>query len=327
MNQRTTLAWLLPVSLLAGCFSPEGDEDTTITSVGETSTGGTTDETVSSTVTDANTTDATTMTTAMDSTGPSDESTESGESGESSESTTAAESESSTGPSSFCGDGVVDEGEACDDMNDDNTDDCVACVAAACGDGFLQDGVEACDDANADETDACLSSCVVASCGDGNVFAGVEDCDDANNNDNDACLDTCAAASCGDGFVYEGVEQCDGNGTCDDSCNFYCPNVGGGDSIAENGVGEDEYYCYDAGDSVETRALKACESHFGVGTCCLIPEGYSGLQYGQCGAGGYAGTIHWHPDSHPDGHCDPLYVVGDVVAPGWCGFVTGNFLD
>ncbi|HWB74652.1 MAG TPA: DUF4215 domain-containing protein [Nannocystaceae bacterium] len=327
MNQRTTLAWLLPLSLLSGCFSPEGDDDTTLTSVGETSSGSTTDDTLTTTIADTGTTsDSTTMSTSgMDSTGPSDESTGSDESTEST--TTEAESESSTGPGSFCGDGIVDEGEACDDMNDDDTDDCVACAAAACGDGFVQAGVESCDDGNADDTDACVSGCVAASCGDGFVLAGTEDCDDANGNDNDACLGSCVAASCGDGVVYEGVEQCDGAGSCDESCNVYCTNEGGGALMAENGVGEDVWYCYEAADTVETRALKACESHFGIGTCCLIPEGYSGLQYGQCGAGGYAGTIHWHPDSHPDGHCDPLYVVGDVVTPGWCGSVSGNFLD
>lgn len=27
------------------------------------------------------------------------------------------------------------------------------------------------------------------------------------------------------------------------------------------------------------------------------------------------------------GHCDPNYVVGDVVSPGWCGVVLGNFIN
>jgi hypothetical protein len=97
--------------------------------------------------------------------------------------------------------------------------------------------------------------------------------------------------------------------------------------VAENGVGLNEMYCYAANDSTDIRALKACESHFGVGTCCVITGGYLEQQYGQCGMGGYDGTIHWHWDNHPDGHCDPLYVVGDVVSPGWCGVILGSFLD
>ncbi len=330
MNPRAPVAWLIPLSLLVACSDPGSGTTTEVTTVAEESgTSGTGDsltgsETSSATNPDPSTSESGTTTTSdptegTESTGPGDES---------SESSTAAESESSSGVAPFCGDGNVDEGEDCDDMNDDDTDDCVAgCVAAACGDGFVQAGVEPCDDGNALDTDACLTTCAPATCGDGFVLEGTEECDDANASDGDACLSSCVAASCGDGEIYEGVEQCDGNGSCDDSCNIFCTNDGGGALMAENGTGDDVYYCYNAVDSVETRALKACESHFGIGTCCVIPEGYNEQQYGQCGAGGGAGTYHWHPDVHPDGHCDPLYVVGDVVAPGWCGFITGNFLD
>lgn len=77
-----------------------------------------------------------------------------------------------------CGDGVTDPGEACDDGNVSDSDACLtSCLAATCGDGFVQAGVEACDDGNASETDACLTSCTAASCGDGFVQAGVEACD------------------------------------------------------------------------------------------------------------------------------------------------------
>ncbi len=242
--------------------------------------------------------------------------------------------EASTGtPGADCGNGIVEADEACDDGNGDDSDDCPAsCQPAACGDGYVQANVEACDDGNASSDDGCIASCVVASCGDGFVFAGNEQCDDGNADNADACPSTCATASCGDGFVFAGVEQCDDGGAqagdgCSAQCASECGNIGGGALVAENGVGNGVLYCYEANDSTEVRANKACESHFGVGACCLIPGGYSGLQYGQCGADGYAGTIHWHPDSHPDGHCEPFYVPGDVVAPGWCGVVTGSFLD
>lgn len=78
---------------------------------------------------------------------------------------------------------------------------------------------------------------------------------------------------------------------------------------------------------MQTRAQKACEAHFGIGACCVIMGGYNSQQYGECNLGGGQGSYHWHWDSHPDGHCPPNYVPGDVVAPGWCGVITGSFID
>ena len=49
---------------------------------------------------------------------------------------------------------------------------------------------------------------------------------------------------------------------------------------------------------------------------------HESLQYGVV-----PGTMHWHWDDHPQGHCDPNYVVGDVVSPGWCGVILGNFMN
>ena len=45
-----------------------------------------------------------------------------------------------------CGDGVVAGAEQCDDANTDDTDGCVACAFARCGDGQVRAGVETCDD-------------------------------------------------------------------------------------------------------------------------------------------------------------------------------------
>jgi hypothetical protein len=103
-----------------------------------------------------------------------------------------------------------------------------------------------------------------------------------------------------------------------------CP---GGLLSHDNGAGTGTNYCYAAGDSVQVRAEKACESHFGAGNCCIITGGYQDMQYGQCGAGGGGGSIHWHWDNHPAGHCGPIYVVGDVVSPGWCGTILGSFTN
>jgi cysteine-rich repeat protein len=63
---------------------------------------------------------------------------------------------------SECGDGVMNTaaGEVCDDGNTSNTDACVMCQPAVCGDGQVQDGVEECDDGDADDN-ACNSMCEV----------------------------------------------------------------------------------------------------------------------------------------------------------------------
>src|SRR5262249_48957799 len=53
-------------------------------------------------------------------------------------------------PTPGCGNSVPDPGEDCDDGNSITTDACIACKAAACGDGFVHAGVERCGDAPAD---------------------------------------------------------------------------------------------------------------------------------------------------------------------------------
>ncbi|KAJ1102191.1 hypothetical protein NDU88_007245 [Pleurodeles waltl] len=47
--------------------------------------------------------------------------------------------------SSSCGDGLVQNGEECDDGNRIMTDSCIKCKRAYCGDGYRQEGVEECD--------------------------------------------------------------------------------------------------------------------------------------------------------------------------------------
>ncbi len=83
--------------------------------------------------------------------------------------------------------------------------------APHCGNGITEPG-EACDDANTDETDDCLSTCEAASCGDGHVHAGVEACDDGTNDGSyGGCQPGCAALGphCGDNLVQAAYEHCD----------------------------------------------------------------------------------------------------------------------
>ncbi len=138
-----------------------------------------------------------------------------------------------------CGDGVDNNADAeeCDDGNVVDTDLCTSlCQIAACGDGFVQDGVEACDDGNDVDDDDCSNNCALASCGDG-VKQISEDCDDQNVDNTDACLDTCLAASCGDGFLQAGVEDCDdGNLENADACLDTCAPASCGDGFLQAGV-------------------------------------------------------------------------------------------
>lgn len=63
---------------------------------------------------------------------------------------------------------------------------------AVCGNNIVEEG-EACDDGNIDNTDACSNLCELARCGDGAIQAGVEECDDGNTLDGDGCSSTCTS--------------------------------------------------------------------------------------------------------------------------------------
>jgi len=170
-------------------------------------------------------------------------------------------------PPNRCGDGLVADGEACDDANTDDTDACRNdCTRATCGDGVTWRGVEhcddgaqgsmtcstscgpsscgdgvtqppeQCDDGNRLEDDACLNSCLPASCGDGRVRQGLEACDDANQANDDECV-ACRLARCGDGFVRRGFEECDdGNQDEGDACRSSCVPARCGDAVIQRGV-------------------------------------------------------------------------------------------
>ena len=71
----------------------------------------------------------------------------------------SSSSSSTTGGDLLCGNGVVDDGEQCDDGNLLDSDACIACAHAACGDGFLHAGIEACDDGNLLANDGCSPAC------------------------------------------------------------------------------------------------------------------------------------------------------------------------
>lgn len=130
------------------------------------------------------------------------------------------------GGSRFCGDGVLQAGEGCDDRNRTDNDGCSssctveagwlcntpgqACVRNVCGDG-IRGGSEACDDRNTASGDGCSAQCTVesgwncpsgggrcqaAACGDG-IIAGDEECEDGDSPPaaGDGCGVTCRLES------------------------------------------------------------------------------------------------------------------------------------
>ncbi len=141
----------------------------------------------------------------------------------------------------YCGDGVVDTGEECDDGNRVTDDGCSnICRLPACGDGVLQ-GDEVCDDGdgNSDtEPDACRTTCVPAACGDLVVDDG-EECDDGNDVRDDGCNHRCQLPQCGDEVVQDGEACDDGNRVNDDECTNACEYGSCGDGITQTVLGEE----------------------------------------------------------------------------------------
>ena len=130
----------------------------------------------------------------------------------------------------YCGDDKIGGTEECDDgasgsdsCRGADPDEGEPCSEIRCGDGIVDDG-ETCDDGNTNPADACSNSCAPrASCGNGAVETG-EECDDDNNVSGDGCTSTCQteAESCGD-EVVDADEQCDdGNTMGGDGCSTNC---------------------------------------------------------------------------------------------------------
>ena len=154
-------------------------------------------------------------------------------------------------PEEYCGDGIVNGEETCDDGKDANdghyggcNEDCT--LAAYCGDGIVN-GEEACDkgtDANIGGYNGCKADCTLDEyCGDG-VKNGSEECDDGTNNGiYGYCNAVCTGAGdyCGDGVV-NGEEACDdgaNNGNYG-YCKTDCSDLGErcGDAVIQKAVCE-----------------------------------------------------------------------------------------
>jgi len=129
---------------------------------------------------------------------------------------------------SVCGNGIVEEGEVCDDGNIVSNDGCSGrCESEEkCGDGAVQAAMgEICDDGNDDNTDTCRNDCQPPKCGDGFVQPG-EVCDDGNILDGDRCPANCQIAdgevvTCGN-KALDNDEECDSSAPDYDQRKFAC---------------------------------------------------------------------------------------------------------
>lgn len=126
----------------------------------------------------------------------------------------------------FCGDGVVEGNEGCEDPVGGDDPFCTNCQRVPhCGDGEVNVLGEECDDANGNETDGCRA-CKLPKCGDGihNSFDPTsEQCDDGNTNNGDDCRNDCTtppmAGRCGDGIPLNKADMSD---LCDPPTSGIC---------------------------------------------------------------------------------------------------------
>jgi cysteine-rich repeat protein len=146
---------------------------------------------------------------------------------------------------SFCGDGITDEGEECDDgaKNSDVLPGACRsnCKLPFCGDGVVDAG-ELCDDGeeNSDMTpDACRTNCTPPFCGDA-VTDSTEECDLGPANSDvlpDVCRLSCKLPWCGDAVV-DSQEQCDSgplnSDTMPDACRTDCSQAHCGDAVKDS---------------------------------------------------------------------------------------------
>ncbi len=152
---------------------------------------------------------------------------------------------SSFAPSAWCGNGLLEAGEQCDNGPDNANipNQCRQnCVFPRCGDN-IKDAGEECDDGNMANGDGCSVQCtrelalsLTNVCGNQIIDPG-EECDAGTGNANipDHCRFNCRFPICGDG-IKDTSEQCDDrNHTDGDGCTMDCFSEFCGDGLREMG--------------------------------------------------------------------------------------------
>ncbi len=208
-----------------------------------------------------------------------------------------------------CGNGVVEDGESCDDG--DNSPNCDAdCTFAQCGDLFTNAAAgEDCDGGGVD-TFQCNFDCTKPTCGDGylNTVAG-EKCEPGEFSED--CDIDCTEPACGDGVFNPITEFCESNLVNTPECDADCTKPECGDGFTNAWANET---CDDIVDTAlcnaETCAVSKCGDHYvnaaageecddgeDTATCdsdCTLPvcgDGYFNEMAEDCEAG------HFPPDN------------------------------
>jgi cysteine-rich repeat protein len=200
-----------------------------------------------------------------------------------------------------CGNGVVDQGEVCDDGNIVNGDGCSSdCKSAeGCGDGVVNMAAgEVCDDGNTVSGDGCSADCKSNEiCGNG-IKDVNEVCDDGGKHD----------GKCGDNTPCNVNADCTTGSCTPDGCSADCmSNETCGNHIVDLGETCDD------GNTVSGDACESdCKSGIGCGNGVIDPgeecddgdgdnnnDCNNGCKINVCGDGILNSTGHHHED------CDP----------------------
>jgi cysteine-rich repeat protein len=213
----------------------------------------------------------------------------------------------------------MDVGEACDDGNQIDEDNCRAdCQLNICGDGKRDqqsdgagDPTEECDEVGAADSATCDSDCTLPRCGDMHtnpMFTPVgaprgERCDDGDNDSGDGCSADCASMeTCGDSYINDDLpttgaacltatgsgtncpELCDdGNQIAGDGCSPNClseEDCRNGILDAQGNGGSNPPELCDDGDTDDTDECRNnCQSGFGCGNGFVDNDGPTGTQF------------------------------------------------